>query len=369
MPVNAQRTANNSSHSPNVEQRVREITANAASEDMASDSQQKHIRFPVHTTISAENQQETPTSSSYSGFSIRSLLFSENQQDQQEAISPQLSCSGFHVQGKSLSREQQQQHQHYVSSQAFSCVSAGTTHIGKQQQEQQQPSTSSQLAFNRVAAGTTHILSQEQQKSQPSTPSQFPYDVYCTGATSFAFEQQQQQSCILSQLASDGFQAQGSSLDSQQHQDQQQSTTSQLVSDCFPFRSTPFDDNQLQPQKQQLSACSHLAYAYPNLPTGMMSTNSDERQQPAPSFAGWLPQQQSYGELSPGANTRPFPSPKPGFPSPPDGVFHCYLLEFCPPQVSKCYGCNQMLKPEGRIAQPPFNLVVVTKMNRSSISL
>lgn len=48
-------TANNSSHSPNVEQGVREITANAASEDMASDSQQKYIRFPVHTTVSAEN--------------------------------------------------------------------------------------------------------------------------------------------------------------------------------------------------------------------------------------------------------------------------------------------------------------------------
>ena len=50
-----------------------------------------------------------------------------------------------------------------------------------------------------------------------------------------------------------------------------------LVSDCFPFRSTPFGDNQLQPQKHQLSACSHLAYEYPNHPTGMMSTNSYER--------------------------------------------------------------------------------------------
>ena len=109
------RTANNSLHSPNVEQRVREITANAASEDMASDSQQKHILFPVHTTISAENQQETKIPSSYSGFRIGSLFFSENQQDQQEAISSQLSCSGFHIQGTSLSREQQQQHQSSAS--------------------------------------------------------------------------------------------------------------------------------------------------------------------------------------------------------------------------------------------------------------
>ena len=122
------RTANNSSHSPIVEQRVREITANADSEDMASDSQKKHILFPVHTTISAENQQETKIPSSYSGFRIGSLFFSENQQDQQEAISSQLSCSRFHIQGTSLSREQQQQHQSSASSQAFSCVPAGTTH-------------------------------------------------------------------------------------------------------------------------------------------------------------------------------------------------------------------------------------------------
>ena len=101
----------------------------------------KHILFPVHTTISAENQQETKISSSYSGFRIGSLFFSENQQDQQEAISSQLSCSRFHIQGTSLSREQQQQHQSSASSQAFSCVPAGTTHIGNHQQQQQQPIT------------------------------------------------------------------------------------------------------------------------------------------------------------------------------------------------------------------------------------
>lgn len=44
----------------------------------------------------------------------------------------------------------------------------------------------------------------------------------------------------------------------------------------------------------------------------------------------------SYGELPFVANkeapsTQFLPSPKPGFPSPPDGVFYCYLLEFCPP--------------------------------------
>ena len=163
------------------------------------------------------------------------------------------------------------------------------------------------------------------------------------------------------------------SVNSQQHQEQQPSTSSQLVLDSFTFATTSFGDNQLSQQKQQLSVCHHLAYAYPNVPTGIMSANPYECQQPATSFPGWFPQQQSYGELSLVANkeapsTRFSPSPKTGFPSPPDGVFYCYLLEFCSPQVSKFYGCNQGLKPEGRVAQPPFNLVTVTKVNRAYYS-
>ena len=332
----------------------------------------------MNTTRSAENQQETHTSSSkfvtYTGFPIRSLSFSENQQDQQVVTSPPLSCSGFHVRSASFSREQQQQQQPSKSSQiAFGCVSAGTTHIVNQQKQQQKPSKSSHLAFNHVAAGTTHTVSQQQYEQQSSTSAQLAYDGYCTGATSFANEQQQQQSSTLSQLGFDGFPAQTSSFFSQQHQEQQPSTSSQRVLDSFTFGTTTFGDNQLPQQKQQLSVCPRIAYAYPNLPTDIMSANPYECQQPATSFSGWFPQQTSYGELPFVANkeapsTRFSPSPKPGFPSPPDGVFYCYLLEFCAPQVSKCYGCNQGLKPEGRVAQPPFNLVIVTKMNRTYYS-
>ena len=143
------------------------------------------------------------------------------------------------------------------------------------------------------------------------------------------------------------------------------------------------DNHWPQQQQQQLSAFSQIDYAYPNLPTC-----SQQCEQPAPSFLGWLPypcstselgmpdrfpQQQSYGELSSGRNkeapsTWPSSFPKPGFPSPPEGVFYCYLLEFCPPQVSKCYGCSQGLKLEGQVAQPPFNLVIVTKMKREYYS-
>jgi hypothetical protein len=40
------------------------------------------------------------------------------------------------------------------------------------------------------------------------------------------------------------------------------------------------------------------------------------------------------------------------------------LLQFCSPLVRNCFGCSQSLKPGGNISQPPFNLVVVTQMNR-----
>ena len=39
--------------------------------------------------------------------------------------------------------------------------------------------------------------------------------------------------------------------------------------------------------------------------------------------------------------------PIPVFPSSPMGVFQIYLLNFCPGQVAKCYGCARDLKPGG----------------------
>ena len=44
--------------------------------------------------------------------------------------------------------------------------------------------------------------------------------------------------------------------------------------------------------------------------------------------------------------------------------FFLGLLQFCSPLVRNCFGCSQSLKPGGNISQPPFNLVVVTQMNR-----
>ena len=41
-------------------------------------------------------------------------------------------------------------------------------------------------------------------------------------------------------------------------------------------------------------------------------------------------------------------------PNPPPGVFVVYLLKFCDPRVSKCYGCGP----------PPSDLVIVTKLCR-----
>lgn len=49
-------------------------------------------------------------------------------------------------------------------------------------------------------------------------------------------------------------------------------------------------------------------------------------------------------------------------PSPPPGVFILYLLQFCDPRVSRCYGCANPIKVLANV--PPSDLVVVTKVCR-----
>lgn len=44
--------------------------------------------------------------------------------------------------------------------------------------------------------------------------------------------------------------------------------------------------------------------------------------------------------------------------------FSVNLLQFCPALVRSCYGCAQPLKPGGVIGTPPYDLVIVTRMNR-----
>ena len=52
--------------------------------------------------------------------------------------------------------------------------------------------------------------------------------------------------------------------------------------------------------------------------------------------------------------------PRPSF-----GCFIVHLLEHCPKQVRVCFGCGKTLKPNGEIAQPPYNLVIVSNAMRS----
>ena len=54
----------------------------------------------------------------------------------------------------------------------------------------------------------------------------------------------------------------------------------------------------------------------------------------------------------------------PGYPDPFFGSYMLYLLQFCPPQVKKCFGCGQALKPGGRIGEPPWDLVIVSNAIR-----
>ena len=51
-------------------------------------------------------------------------------------------------------------------------------------------------------------------------------------------------------------------------------------------------------------------------------------------------------------------------PSPPPGFFVLYLLKFCDPRVSKCYGCGYPIKVSGLTNIPPSDLLIVTKLCR-----
>ena len=50
--------------------------------------------------------------------------------------------------------------------------------------------------------------------------------------------------------------------------------------------------------------------------------------------------------------------------NPTTGTFVLNLLQCCPPLVRTCFGCSQSLKPGGIIASPPYDLTIITRMNR-----
>ena len=55
---------------------------------------------------------------------------------------------------------------------------------------------------------------------------------------------------------------------------------------------------------------------------------------------------------------------RPPYSTPVPGMFIVYLLHFCPPKTSVCYGCSQTLKPNGVILNQPHDLVIVSNMER-----
>ena len=59
------------------------------------------------------------------------------------------------------------------------------------------------------------------------------------------------------------------------------------------------------------------------------------------------------------------PHRKTAYSSPSYGFFVVYPRALCPPQVSTCYGCSAPLKPGGKIAPLPGDLVIVSNMMRS----
>jgi hypothetical protein len=54
----------------------------------------------------------------------------------------------------------------------------------------------------------------------------------------------------------------------------------------------------------------------------------------------------------------------PNYPSPLPYTYQLYILHFCPPLTSVCFGCGNPLKPSGTIPSPPGDLVIVSNMAR-----
>lgn len=65
----------------------------------------------------------------------------------------------------------------------------------------------------------------------------------------------------------------------------------------------------------------------------------------------------SPSQISTALGPIPYPPPMPG-------QFIVYPLNFCPPQVSICYGCSKSPKPGGQIPLPPHDLAVASNMMR-----
>ena len=60
----------------------------------------------------------------------------------------------------------------------------------------------------------------------------------------------------------------------------------------------------------------------------------------------------------------PQPNFRPPYPCPAPNTFILYILHFCPPLTSVCFGCGNSLKPSGIICNPPGDLVIVSFMQR-----
>ena len=61
---------------------------------------------------------------------------------------------------------------------------------------------------------------------------------------------------------------------------------------------------------------------------------------------------------------RPQIQPKVSFPTPNEGEFHIYLLQFCPSQTAMCFGCGNPIRKKDVAVVIPNDLVIVSKMLR-----
>ena len=177
------------------------------------------------------------------------------------------------------------------------------------QQQNQLPS--SDIVMTMPSA--TYNVQQQQQQHRHVIPQQHhqQYDLYSNifyarGSTlvSSTHTQRQQQQHPPHVFPS-GFVEQQQQRDQQQYQQQQQ--PQQYEQQQHRQQQQQQQHHQQQQQQQQQPQLQHLMLNYPIPPA-------------------------------------PHSITKPQYPSPGEGVFQIYLLEFCPSQVSKWYGCKHSLK-------------------------
>ena len=127
-----------------------------------------------------------------------------------------------------------------------------------------------------------------------------------------------------------------------------------------------FSVSQPMPNCQNVDRCFvrcqnvDRCFVRASLPPELYQQNFQHRQLPP---AVTTPRPSTYLSPTPYDQLVP-PQFRPPYPAPRPNSFIIYLIGFCSPQTSVCFGCGSSLKPGGLIGNPPADLVIVSNMHR-----